>query len=622
MSFLGIQSAQAQYTANYQTNIISGVTNYWTGDYVVGSNTYADALLIQNSGILTNFASYLGYETGSSNNSALVTGPGSLWYNWFELHVGWYGAGNSVVVSNGGRVFSTTGLIGYNPSGSNNSVLVTGAGSVWTNVYILHIGDYGPGNSVLVNNTGQLFSSACAIGYRPGTSNNSVVIAGPGSMWSNSGELSIGRDGTGNSLVVSNGGQVVNVSGTSSMGSYSRNNSALVTGPGSLWRAGTNLYVGNSGSENSLVINNGGLVVSSNSYVGYGFPGSNNFASVTGPGSVWSNSYALRIGGLGMGNSLVISNGGRVVGDTGFVGDSFARYSSVLVTGLGSVWSNVHDVYVGRYGIRNSLVISNSGQVFNGDAYMGSYSTGTSNTVRVADGAVWRNNSLRVGDQGSANSLVVEGGSVFATNLTVGFASTTCDNSVELDAGSVVVTNATGDAVLEVRRGRFVLNDGVLQADRLVMTNACGLFVRNGGTLILGSLVLDPNLDADGDGLPNGWEQDYGLDPLNAADANADGDNDGMANWKEYLAGTNPTNKTSFLHITSLVLTGSDVQVGWTTVGGKSYTVQTNSTLGANFADFSPVITMPGTGEATTNFLDTAAATNWPLRFYRIRLVP
>ena len=42
----------------------------------------------------------------------------------------------------------------------------------------------------------------------------------------------------------------------------------------------------------------------------------------------------------------------------------------------------------------------------------------------------------------------------------------------------------------------------------------------------------------------------------------------------------------------------------------------------AAFADFSPLIAMPGTGESTTNFLDGSAATNRSPRFYRVRLGP
>ena len=41
-----------------------------------------------------------------------------------------------------------------------------------------------------------------------------------------------------------------------------------------------------------------------------------------------------------------------------------------------------------------------------------------------------------------------------------------------------------------------------------------------------------------------------------------------------------------------------------------------------NFTDLSPLVILPGSGPATTNYLDTGGATNIPSRYYRIRLVP
>jgi hypothetical protein len=64
------------------------------------------------------------------------------------------------------------------------------------------------------------------------------------------------------------------------------------------------------------------------------------------------------------------------------------------------------------------------------------------------------------------------------------------------------------------------------------------------------------------------------------------------------------------------------VRLSWTTVGGKRYAVQTNASLDSTFADFSPVITMPGAVESSTNYLDAGSTTNNASRFYRIRVVP
>jgi len=54
--------------------------------------------------------------------------------------------------------------------------------------------------------------------------------------------------------------------------------------------------------------------------------------------------------------------------------------------------------------------------------------------------------------------------------------------------------------------------------------------------------VLDDSNDQDGDGIPNGWEYDYGLNPSDPSDAMSDVDNDGLTNLDEYLNSTNPFN--------------------------------------------------------------------------------
>ena len=519
---------EAQYTANFQTNIISGVTSNWTGDYYVGSNTFADVLLIQNSGVLSNNLGYLGYLLNSINNSVQVTGLGSVWSNQSNLYIGERGRGNSLVISNGGQVTSGPGgldLVGDFASSSNNHIIVTGAGSVWRE-------------------------------------NQSTFF--------------FGKSGGGNTLLISDGG-VVGVYGNSFIGvdASSRKNSVLVTGSGSMWTNSGFLIVGRSGTGNSLVISNSGFV----------------------------------------------SNGDAQIGDPS-VAPSASGNNMVLVTSSDSIWSNAGSLYIGEANDANSLIIDNGGQVVNSSAYMGVI--GNSNNVRVSNSAIWRNEALYVGYWRSSNSVVVVGGSVIASDLTIGYDSAVCDNLLRLDSGNVIVTNATGNAVFEVRRGKLVLNGGLLQVDRFVMTNACAQFVRTGGTLIYGTAVLDPNRDDDGDGIPNGWEQAHGLDPLNAADANVDSDGDGLTNLQEYMAGTDPNDSGSALRITSITQVDSNVLVSWMMGSGKTNALQcTGGILGSyatnNFAD---IFIVTNTVGSMTNYLDVGGATNTPACYYRVRLVP
>ena len=529
---LNSQHAHAQYSADFQTNVISGITSNWPGVYFVGFTNFADALVIQNGGVLSNGTGYLGYNSASSNNIAFVTGPGSVWSNRADLYIGQNGSGNSLVISNGGQVVSGPGgqgldLVGETASSSNNSVAVTGPGSAWVeNQSRFLFGNYGAQNTLLINNGG-LFAvgGACLVGFNDASGSNSLLVTDTGSIWSNSGTLAFGYNGRYNSLVISNGGMVVDSLGYVYSSSGITSNTVLVTGSGSVWNNSGTLVVGQGkGSGNSLVIQNGGLVICSNAVL------------------------------------LSTSN-------------------LVLVTG--STWSNRGDLYLGSAGTGNSLVISNSGQVVNGTCYVGDNAAiGGSNSVRVAGGfgllkTAWGNDILYVGYLGSGNSVVITGGSVSATNVVVGAASATCDNVLELDGGSLVVTNATGTGVLEVRNGEFIFTGGVLQADTLVLTNPCAQFVHTGGTLIVGNVVLDPN----------------------------------------------------FFRITSITRQGNDLLVAWMMAPGITNTLQAvngevdGSYTTNGFTDVF-VVTNNATLGAVTNYLDVGATTNVPARYYRARLVP
>lgn len=310
-------------------------------------------------------------------------------------------------------------------------------------------------------------------------------------------------------------------------------------------------------------------------------------------------------------SSLAVSNGGQIISGDGIFG------SHVLVTDPGSIWSN-RASFSAASGF-SDLTISNGAEVIDEEGFF-AFGIGN-NTIRVTAGGLWKNR--RITWSGQNNSLLVIGGSVFATNLLLD--SICGDNAsvVQIDAGSAIVTNDTGDGVLEIRNGKFILSGGLLQVDKLVMTNGCGLFVRNGGTLIYGTALLDPNLDADGDGIPNGWEQAHGFDPLNAADANVDSDGDGMSNLQEFLAATDPTNSASAFRITSVVSTGDDILVNWMTGIGRTNALQSAAGDGGYYTNgFADIFTVTNAVGTTTNYLDIGAATNVPSRYYRIRLVP
>jgi len=104
----------------------------------------------------------------------------------------------------------------------------------------------------------------------------------------------------------------------------------------------------------------------------------------------------------------------------------------------------------------------------------------------------------------------------------------------------------------------------------------------------------------------------------NAADS-ADPDGDGMTNDKEFACGTNPTDSASMLKVTALTISGSDYQVSFLSVVGKTYRVERSDTLQAgSWTTLQDNIA--GTG-GTVLVTDGGAAAQ-PKRFYRIVLIP
>jgi len=188
----------------------------------------------------------------------------------------------------------------------------------------------------------------------------------------------------------------------------------------------------------------------------------------------------------------------------------------------------------------------------------------------------------------------------------------------QVDSGGLVVTNETGDAVLDVPNGSFIQNGGVVQADILVVTNASARYIRNGGTLRYNHLVLDPKLSAVGDGIPNGWKQRYNLDPFDPTVASADPLGKGVSNLQQYLAGTDPTNSASVLRVVSLNLQGDSLQVCWQAGGGRTNVLQAARSPWGVYFNISPSILTPDDGDIVTNYLVRGCATNTSCSMYPV----
>ncbi len=82
--------------------------------------------------------------------------------------------------------------------------------------------------------------------------------------------------------------------------------------------------------------------------------------------------------------------------------------------------------------------------------------------------------------------------------------------------------------------------------------------------------------DSDGDGLPDYWELENGMNPTNAFGANGasgDLDGDGQSNLQEFRAGTAPNNSTDRFRILSASVSSGVVAIRFHAAGGRTYSV-------------------------------------------------
>ncbi len=419
----------------------------------------------------------------------------------------------------------------------------------------------------------------------------------------------------------------------------------IKTGPGTMLLNAASDYTGGSTISNGVLML-GHALGAQNSTV-------SNLAS---GGLAFSTTNVFIIGGLAGNGAIALSNASGAItlkvgnnGSSTLYGGSLSGSGALTKIGVGTLTLTGVSTYGGATTISNGILALSGSALITG-----------SSTITVASGATLDVSGRTGGGMTIVNGQTLRGSGTVTGNLTLANgAALAPGNSV----GTLTFANnlAVGDTAtlqyelgtssdLTVVGGNLIL-DGILNiSDAGGFANGTYTLFTYGGTLTYNGVVigtrpdwsLSYTIDTNTAGLvklsvTNGvisdpfvlWQfQYFGCTNCPQAATSADPDGDGQNNLAEYLAGTNPTNNMSTLRIVSLVRQGNDINVTWTTAGGKTNALQVaipgpGGSYSTNFVDLTtpPHILTVGTADITTNFVDVGGATNTPSRFYRVRLV-
>jgi hypothetical protein len=641
----GVFEMEGPVTFNGGGLITSNTAATYIGDVGQGS------LSLSNATLASGYTVVGGFSPGAQGTFSLVdatatlyalmevcdnaTSTGTLWLanSFLEIegpvYLGFLGSGqmtasNSTVdLDNGLDMASQTGSHAtYTSVNTTNTFgdLVIGEDGIASVTLIggqttvggipIYVGEYGIGQLTLSNTT--LISLGISLGVNSGSAGQ-LTFAGGSMVLSNL--TVIGTAAGATSTVLVTGGQLImtNTPTTISASSLSQvtvSNGTLQVGAltvipsataGTLTVAGGNLNIGDlfdcSSSTGTALWLTGGQVTATNEN------------SLLGQMAMSNGTFLASdvfVGGASLGGTITMAGGtfeivggadGLIIGGNGYTG-------TLWNTGGHLITPNKITYVGGLFSPAVGSIIASNGTTQAGTVYLGAQSDGAG-TFTIAGGIHSIYSSLVLG-----GDLCVGGTGV-----------------VTVTGGELFVTNAAHNAVLDVETGTLTVNGGYVQADIIILSNSCAYYTSSGGQVVYGSAVLNPNVSLVGDGIPNSWKQQYGLDAFDPNLANEDTDGDGMNNLDEYLTGTNPTNSASYFHIVSVTRETNNMRVKWTTQGGHTNRVYVSTGAAGggytnNFGNLSPFIIIPGTGASTTNYLDVGGATNGPGRYYHIGQIP
>ena len=417
-------------------------------------------MIVTNGGRLNVYRDLRVGTAGGTGNVFVVSDPNTrVEVTLPRLGAGALGDGNVMIVSNGATFMSGGGSLGSG-GGCYCTAIVVGANSKWISTNypgassgrIVTSCNSSPGmsnNCLRVYDGGSIYlvgtpDAYIEIGTATGTKNDAFLMGGTGLMSTgiviNSGLCRFSANTGFARMEFTNSFFQVptfNIGGTNNIATIHPSGTVLIAGEFSTNDSINTINIG--GADSAMVVN-GGLLNNQS--------GSNRFGLVV-------NNFA----------SLVVSNSGKLLTEVGTIGNGSP--ATVVVTGVGSVWSNTGPYQVA--GLRTNVLnfATNSGG-----------STNSNLTVRdggslydngdfiVAGSATASNNTVNLGGSGAASTVTIRG------LLHVGAARGSSSNQVTVTNATVNCENITvGNEMVVTPLFTFTTNNIDLG---LVVTNFCG----------------------------------------------------------------------------------------------------------------------------------------------------